>query len=69
MMGKEIGMSQRTSKRIRKAKGSLEKILESLRPYLPKKQPVAVESPQKWRLPEDNYGSPEEKTKRATQPR
>jgi hypothetical protein len=49
------------TRRVRKAKGSLEKMMEMLRPYLPKKQTVVPEMTQKWRLTEDNYGSRKKK--------
>jgi hypothetical protein len=57
-------MRKRTNKRMRKARGSLGKMMEMLRPYLPKKQAVAPETVQKWKLPEDHYPNPEEKKRR-----
>jgi hypothetical protein len=48
-------------RRLRKAKGSLGKMLDMLRPYLPKKQVVVPETAQKWRLSEDDYGNEKKK--------
>jgi hypothetical protein len=53
---------------MRRAKRSLDKMMEMLRPYLPQKQPVAPITSQKWKLPEDHYAPPEEKKKRKRNP-
>ena len=49
---------------MRKVKGSLEKIMEVLGPYLPQKQVVTPETNQKWKLPEDRYANSDDKRKR-----
>lgn len=48
-------MKRRNMKRLQKAKGSLEKMMETLRPYLPQKQVSVPETAQKWKLPEDYF--------------
>ena len=48
---------RRTNKALRRAKGSLGKMLEILAPYLPKKQIVVPEATQNWKLPENDYGT------------
>lgn len=55
-MKKTIG-----SKKMRRAKGSLGKMMEMLGPYLPQKQAIPPKSVQKWKLPEDEYGTAEQK--------
>jgi hypothetical protein len=57
-------MKKRSVKKMQKAKGSLEKMMEMLRPYLPQKQVVTPETTQKWKLPEDHYAPSGHKKKR-----
>ncbi len=61
-------MKKRSTKKMRKAKGSLEKMMEMLRPYLPEKQVVTPGTTQKWKLAEDHYASSGDNKKKRRNP-
>lgn len=48
-------MPKRGNRRVRKAKGALDKMMKLLRPYLPRPRGQKAPPPQEWKLPKDSY--------------